>query len=122
MTWLAVGIGGAVGSVLRYGVGVATNRLMGDTVPYATAAVNVLGCLIAGLLLGAVDSSRVDLSPANRAFLFAGVLGGFTTFSSFALDTLILTRNGAGGMATVNLIAQLGLGILAVFAGYSLSK
>lgn len=122
MTWIAVGLGGAVGSALRYGVNIATNRFAGETVPYATAVVNVVGCLLAGMLLGSVDSSKLDLTDARRAFLFTGILGGFTTFSSLALDTLVLVRNGEGAVAALNLGVQLSLGMFAVFLGYWLLK
>ena len=118
MIWLPVGLGGAIGSMARHGVNVATNRLLGQSVPYATAIVNVLGCFVIGVLAGAIASEALRLSEAWRVFLVVGILGGFTTFSSFGLDTMTLVRGGAVVVALVNVAGQIGVGIASVFAGF----
>ena len=122
MSWLLVGIGGAAGAMARYGAGVVTNRLIGPPVPYATAMVNILGCAVIGLLAGAADGGHVRMSPEARLFVFVGILGGFTTFSSFGLETLNLFIEGRISHALLNVAVQVGLGLAAVFVGYTLAK
>ena len=118
MTWLAVVLGGAVGTAARHAVNIATMRLMGSPVPWATAAVNMIGSLAIGVLAGALAAERVSLSPFARTFVFVGILGGFTTFSSFMLDSLTLVHTGAPTTAALNLAGQLALGLALTFAGY----
>ena len=120
MTWLAGGLGGALGSMARHAVNVAAGRLFSQPAPYATALVNVGGCLVIGLLAGGLAAGHLRMSDTSRAFLFAGVLGGFTTFSSFGLDTLLLVRNGAPALAAANVGVQVIVGLAGVFAGYRL--
>ena len=93
MIWLLVGAGGALGSVARYGL----NRLIqqqspATTFPLGIFLANVLGSAVIGVLAGVVMSGRWSLSLEARTFLMVGVLGGFTTFSSFSLDTLTLVH------------------------------
>jgi CrcB protein len=122
MTWLAVGLGGALGCLMRHAVNVLFTRTLARSAPYATATVNLLGSLVIGLLAGFIASERLDLSPTLRAFVFVGILGGLTTFSSFGLDTLTLARDGQTGLAIWNVVGQVGLGLGAVFVGYWLGK
>jgi CrcB protein len=121
-TWAAVGLGGAVGSILRYGVGVAVARTVGTPVPLATALVNLAGCLAIGLLAGLVAADAVRLGEGTRALLFAGLLGGFTTFSSFGLDTLTLMKAGTLAAAGLNVLVQVCGGLTAVFVGFALGQ
>src|SRR5687768_12187831 len=94
MTWLAIAVGGAVGSVARHGVNVLVHgRWPMARFPFATLIVNVAGCLIIGLLAGLIMSERLTLRFYWREFLFVGILGGFTTFSTFGLDTITLARS-----------------------------
>ena len=118
MTWIAVLVGGALGSAARHGVNLIAPRLFGAANPYATAAVNLAGAFIIGLLAGAMSGQRLALSPTERALYLTGILGGFTTFSSFMLDSLALWQAGATTKAIANLIGQLLLGVVLVFAGY----
>ena len=118
MLWLAAGIGGAIGSIARHGVNIAANRMLGGSVPYATALVNIGGCLAIGLLAGLITAGSLRLSEATRAFVFVGILGGFTTFSSLGLDTMTLVRGGATGAALANVAVQVGIGLPSVFVGY----
>jgi CrcB protein len=111
---LLVGCGGFLGSLLRYGLGSLMHRALPmATFPYGTLAVNLLGCLAIGALAGLADSRQV-FSPPLRVFTFIGVLGGFTTFSTFGYETFALARDGdylrAGG--NVGLQVVLGLGLL----------
>jgi fluoride exporter len=115
-----VGIGGALGSMVRHGVAAAIVRISpARVVPYATMSVNLAGCLAIGVLAGLAASQRVTLSPALRVFMFVGVLGGFTTFSSFGLDTFTLVHGGRAGTAALNLLVQVGGGCALVAAGYA---
>lgn len=119
-TWLAVAVGGAIGSVARHGVNVAIMHVIERPVPYATAAVNLIGSLVIGVLAGLLASGRLSASPIVRTFVFVGLLGGFTTFSSFVLDALTLTLSGDRSLALINVMGQTGLGLVAVYFGYQL--
>jgi CrcB protein len=114
----AVALGGAIGSLARHGVNAVFAHLFVRAVPYATAAVNLLGSLTIGVLAGLLASGRLTMSPNMRTFVFVGLLGGFTTFSSFMLDTLTLTHGGSHGLAISNVIGQVVVGLIAVYAGY----
>jgi CrcB protein len=116
---MAVGLGGALGSLARHGVNVLVSHRLGQVVPYATFAVNFLGCAVIGLLAGMIAGGRVAMTTEMRAFVFVGVLGGFTTFSSFGLDTFVLAREGRQAAAALNAAGQVVLGLAAVAAGYS---
>ena len=85
MTWIAVAAGGALGSMLRHLVNLELAHRLERSVPYATAVVNVVGCVAIGGLAGRIAGGRLQLTPLMRTFVFVGVLGGFTTFSSFGL-------------------------------------
>jgi len=122
MTWLAVGVGGALGSMLRHGVNVLTREMLGDSVPYATAVVNIVGCFAIGVVAGLVSTESWRIGQTTRAFVFVGVIGGFTTFSSLGLDTFTLFTGGRAGFAMANIALQLVVGFGAVFAGYSLGR
>jgi CrcB protein len=122
MIWLMVAAGGAVGSVARFGVAQGLARTSVNPVPYATAIVNVIGCAIAGLLLGLITSQRLTLTADQRALLFSGVLGGLTTFSGVGMDTLALTQDARVTTAIVNIGTQVIVGLAALFAGYALAR
>ena len=117
-TWLAVGLGGALGSLARHGVNVLVARRLGQAVPYATFAVNLAGCAVIGLLAGLIAGGRITMTQEVRALVFVGILGGFTTFSSFGLDTFVLAREGRHLAAAMNVAGQVVLGLAAVAAGY----
>jgi CrcB protein len=122
MNWLWVAIGGATGAVARYGVGLAAGRMLGTDWPWGTLAVNVAGGFLMGVLIswlalrGGADQERW------RLLLGVGVLGGFTTFSAFSLETiLMLDRRGLGWATTygaVSVIAAAG----AVYLGLNLAR
>jgi len=121
MTWLAVATGGAIGSLLRHSVNVVVASVVHQPSPYATAIVNLLGSFAIGLLAGAIAGGRLQLTPAGRTFIFVGIIGGFTTFSSFGLDTFTLAHTGRAAAAFWNVALQVGLGLAGVFAGFHLA-
>jgi CrcB protein len=119
MLWIYVALGGAIGSMARHEVGAAIARVSPTHVtPYATGLVNLIGCFVIGFLAGLVASHRMTMSPGLRAFVFVGILGGFTTFSSFGLDTFSLAHGGRPGVAIVNVLVQVLAGCFLVAAGY----
>ncbi len=117
---LLVGSGGALGAIARYLLSGWVQRLTeGSFFPYGTMAVNILGCLIIGVLTGLAESRGV-LTPQSRAFLLIGVLGGFTTFSSFSYDTTSLIHTGEAFAAFANVALQIILGLGATWLSYNL--
>jgi CrcB protein len=116
---LVIAIGGAIGTAARHGINLLCARLLDRPVPYATAIVNLVGAGIIGLLAGLIASGRLHLEPMPRAFVFVGLLGGFTTFSSYMLDSFTLVHGGEFGMAFANIAGQTALGFAAVWAGYA---
>jgi fluoride exporter len=119
MIWLAVAIGGALGSLARHWVNLEIAHRLQPAM-WATFAVNVIGCVLIGALAGRIASGRLHLTMVSRAFLFVGILGGFTTFSSFGLDTFTLGHGGQHEAATWNVVGQVGLGLGGVWLGYYL--
>jgi CrcB protein len=116
-----VGVGGFLGAILRYFMSGWVQDILGKPYwPYGTLAVNVLGCLLLGFLVGLVEVRNV-FSPEVRSLLFIGVLGGFTTFSTFGVETSTLLRDGALTSAAVNIFLQVVLGVGAAMMGYYLS-
>jgi fluoride exporter len=117
-----VAVGGAIGSALRFlGAGLAHSLAPGLLFPVGTLAVNVLGSGAIGLI-GGLAEGRSFLVPDLRVFLFTGVLGGFTTFSAFAWETLGMAADGSWLKAAANVIAQLVLGFSAAAAAYLLGR
>ena len=122
VTWFAVALGGALGSMARHGVNVlVARRLMGPG-PLSTAIVNIVGCAIIGVLAGLIASGHLRLSQAARTFVFVGVLGGFTTFSSLGLDTFTLVQEGRQMQAAANVLVQVVVGVAAVFGGFAIGS
>ena len=118
MIWLAVAAGGALGSLARHGVNVWFARVLVRAIPDATASVNLIGAAVIGLLAGLIAAGRLQLSTAMRTFVFVGILGGFTTFSSLMLDTLVLGQAGDQSLAFRNVALQIAFGLAAVWGGY----
>jgi CrcB protein len=118
MQWLAVGMGGALGSMARHWINLEIARRWGRPVPYATATVNLAGAIVIGFLAGLIATERVQMSPVLRTFAFVGILGGFTTFSSFMLDSFTLAHGGEQMPALVNLVGQTAVGMLLITASY----
>jgi CrcB protein len=120
--WLAIAAGGALGSAVRHGVNIALHTRYSAAFPWGTFVVNAAGCFAIGALAGALAAERLHLNEIGRAFVFVGVLGGFTTFSSFGLDTLTLAKSGAVMQAAGNVAGQLIVGLGAVWIGYGLGS
>ena len=120
MTVLWVALGGALGSVARYACSGVAVRWLGVGFPYGTLFVNVTGSFTIGLLAALVAADgRPELGADARAFLLVGVLGGFTTFSSFSLETLNLARSGALAPAMLNVAGSVVLCLAAVSFGFA---
>jgi fluoride exporter len=105
----------------RHWVNLTVSDRLERTVPNATFIVNIVGCLVIGVLAGRIASGRLHLTPTMRSFLFVGVLGGFTTFSSFGLDTFTLAHGGDHAAAFWNVAGQLVLGLGSVWLGFNLA-
>jgi len=112
--------GGALGTLSRYLVSGVAHRLISGTFPWGTLLVNATGSLLIGFCWGIVEMR--DISPQARLFVFVGFLGGYTTFSSYALESMNLLRDGDVRMAVTNLVLNNLLSLLLVFVGYFLSK
>lgn len=121
MIWLLVGAGGALGAMARHGVNALVHqRLWSARFPLGILVVNVAGSFAIGLLGGLLASNRLSWGSSARTFVIVGVLGGFTTFSSFSFDTLALTREGLTAQAAWNVAGQVLLSLLAVWLGFAL--
>jgi CrcB protein len=121
MRLLFVGLGGFVGTVARYWLSGVIARRYGETFPLGTLIVNALGCLLIGFLFY-LFYDRAIISPTSRTVIFIGLLGGFTTFSSYGLQTFTLLRDGEVFLAFVNVCASNVLCLVLVWLGYSLAK
>ena len=118
LEWLTVALGGALGSMARHGTNALISR-SGFPSHYATMLVNVVGCGVIGTLAGLIAGGRVSLSPALRLFVFVGILGGFTTFSAFGLDSFTLWRGGRYVDAFWGVAVHIIAGLAAVAVGYA---
>ena len=119
---LLIGIGGFLGSITRYTVGGLVHQLFDKPFfPYGTLAVNVIGCLVIGIVGGLVENRQL-FNPELRALILIGFLGGFTTFSTFGYEIFTFARDGQLLASLANLFLHLGLGFFAVWLGFSLSK
>jgi fluoride exporter len=119
---LLVGMGGFLGSVLRYLFSGWLHRsLSSDWFPYGTLGVNVLGCVLIGFLAGLEESHGV-FTPETRLLIFIGLIGGFTTFSSFAYETFYLARSALYVTAFANIMGEVVMGLLAVWVGHILAR
>ena len=121
MTWIAVALGGALGSIARHWVNLEIAFRLGRVSTHSTFVVNVAGCLVVGILAGLIASGRLHLSPEVRTFVFVGILGGFTTFSAFGLDTFTLAQGGQHAKALWNVAGQIVFGLGGVWIGFMLA-
>lgn len=118
---LLVGFGGGIGSIFRYLVSILMEKYNHTIFPWATILVNVLGCLIIGLLIGIFD--RQLISNSNLKFLFiTGFCGGFTTFSTFSSENLGLFNTGHSFLAILYIVLSIFVGLMAVWLGLTLSR
>lgn len=117
---LYIAIGGAAGALLRYAVSGTTYSYTQGFMPWGTIAVNLIGCFVIGFLWQLFEV--IGSSSNQRAFIFIGILGSFTTFSTFGLESFNLIREGQIGHAALNIAISNVLGIGLVFAGFILSR
>jgi CrcB protein len=120
MNILYVALGGALGSVLRYLISSFTQETMDHRFPYGVIAVNMIGSFLIGFAWGLLEHK--DISFQFRAFLFIGLFGGFTTFSTFAFDGLYLLKEGHFKLFLLNFFISNFLGILLVYVGHLLGS
>jgi CrcB protein len=120
MTYLLVAIGGALGSMMRYGLSGLVMQTTGGTFPYGTMFVNVTGAMLIGVFASlAAPESRFFLPVPARLFLMTGICGGYTTFSTFSLETFNLLRDGEFLPALANMLLSVLLCVISVWIGYS---
>ena len=118
---LLVAFGGAIGSVLRYYVGIWGLRLGGPAFPWGTLTVNIVGSFVIGVF-AEVITRKFGGSADLRLLLMTGLVGGFTTFSAFSLDTIALMERGNVGVALLYIFVSVAVSLVAVFAGLSLVR
>jgi len=121
MLYLIVFLGAGIGGALRHGVNVGSARLWGLGFPYGTLIVNVLGSFLMGLLAG-YFAFRPGIGQHMRLFLTTGILGGFTTFSAFSLDTALLIERHAYGVAAGYMVGSVAASISALFFGLAVFR
>ena len=118
---LIVGLGGFIGAVGRYELSGLVQRRFGDSFPLGTLAVNVLGCLLAGIVIALLEQ-REWFSPNTRLFIMIGILGSLTTFSTFGYETINLLKQGHWNLGLLNVAGSVVLGLLAVALGMAAVK
>jgi len=118
---LLIAIGGALGSVARYLLSTLVLRTTGTLFPLGTFVVNFAGCAAFGLIAGATEQ-RMPIAPELRLFLLVGVLGGFTTFSSYAFESVALLRDGQFGWGAANVAGQVLAGLVGIWVGSAITR
>lgn len=116
-TTIFIALAGLIGTLVRYWLSGFVARQYGETFPWGTLAVNLIGSFLAGAMYHLAEE-RFLISPTLRTIIFIGLLGGFTTFSSYGLQTFTLLRDGRIGLATLNVAVSNVLGLLLVWVGY----
>jgi CrcB protein len=118
---LLIGMAGLIGTLGRYWLSGVVARRYGETFPMGTLTVNIIGCFLAGLLFYLMQE-RFLVNQTLRTIIMIGFLGGFTTFSSYGLQTFTLLRDGEFAFAALNLVVSNLVGLLMVWAGYTVAK
>jgi len=121
MQYLLVFIGGGLGAALRHFVNGLSLRLLGTALPYGTFFINVTGSILMGVVAG-VFALKLPLPPALRLFVATGILGGYTTFSTFSLETALLVERGQALVALGYVAGSVLLGVAGLFAGMALVR
>jgi fluoride exporter len=123
LVWIAIAAGGALGALARHGVNrVTRHQFPLLRFPAETVIVNVIGCFLIGVLAGLIVTGRIHMRPIWREFAFVGLLGGFTTFSTFGFETIALLRTGYAWHAVANVVVQFVCGLGAVSAGLAICE
>ena len=120
MVWY-IAVGSAIGGVSRYLVGGLTQRLMGGTFPVGTLLINVTGSFLLGLILR-YGVETATLTPEVRALLTIGFCGGYTTFSTFSYETVVLAEDGQWTRAALYVALSVGLSLVATFLGFATAR
>jgi CrcB protein len=120
--YLLVGIGGALGSMARYGSGVLVGRVWNSTFPLATLLINIAGSLAMGLFIGWLARTAPAWQADARLFVAVGIFGGFTTFSSFSLDAIALMERGEMVQSAVYILGSVAIAILALYVGMLVTR
>jgi len=118
---ILIALAGLVGTLLRYWLSGLVARRFGETFPWGTMTVNLIGCFVTGAVFY-LSEERFLINPAARMVIMIGLLGGFTTFSSYGLQTFTPLRDGEFGLGTFNVAVSHVVGLLMVWAGYVSSK
>src|ERR1700722_11247086 len=121
MNYLLVFVGGGLGATLRPPVNVVSGRLLGTAFPYHTFLINITGSIVMGLAAG-YFAFKADVSQSSRLFLMTGILGGYTTFSAFSLDAVLLYERGEIGLAAFYVVGSVVFSIAGLFAGLALMR
>ena len=121
MNYLLVFIGGGLGATLRHLVNVVCARLLGTAFPWSTFIINISGSTVMGLIAGYL-AFKGEASQPWRLFIMTGILGGYTTFSAFSLDTALLYQRGEIGLAALYVLGSVVLSIAGLFAGLALVR
>jgi CrcB protein len=121
-SFLLVGLGGALGSMGRYGFSVLVGRFWMNPFPLGTLLINILGSFAMGILIGLLAKFTPEWSPTARLFVAIGVLGGFTTFSSFSLDAIALFERGQMGAALTYALLSVVVSVAALYFGLLITR
>jgi len=121
MSYLLVFVGGGLGATLRHLVNVSCARCLGTGFPWGTFIINITGSTVMGLIAGYL-AFKGEASQPWRLFLMTGILGGYTTFSAFSLDTVLLYERGETALAALYVLASVALAIGGLFAGLALVR
>lgn len=119
--FLAIAAGGAIGSVLRYWVSINTHAIFGRDFPYGTLTVNVIGSLLMGLLF-VLFVERWEIETVIRSAILIGLLGAFTTFSTFSIETLNLVEDGSYAKALINILVSVSASLAAAWLGIVIGR
>ncbi len=120
MQLVAIGVGGAIGAVLRFVISGIAYNLLGQNFPWGTLVVNMIGCFLIGLFAQLFE--EIAISPNLRVLVLVGGLGAFTTFSTYALENVNLLRDGEFGLAFLDVVVSTVLGVVFVFLGMALAN
>lgn len=121
LTYLAIAVGGTLGCWARYAMTNLVQAVYGRDFPYATLSINLLGAFLMGFLfIETLD--RLTISPILRTGILTGMLGGYTTFSTFEMETFLLVERGEGWKALLYIILSVGLGFLCAFGGAAIAR
>lgn len=121
MSYLLVFVGGGLGASLRHAVNVGCARVCGLNFPYGTFVINITGSLVMGLIAGYL-AFKGEASQPWRLFIMTGILGGYTTFSAFSLDSVLLYERGELGLAAFYVVGSVVLSVAGLLAGLSLMR